>query len=75
MNWCISVSSMITSWIRRKALKKTTKGQYLIAQGHLSPVMLMSLAGILVLLGVFVVHHTLAAVRDSPEPVRAVQTP
>jgi len=56
---------MITSWIRRKSLKKPTKGRFLTPEAMMSPVMLLSVIGLLVLVGVFVVQHSLAARKTS----------
>jgi hypothetical protein len=62
---------MMTSWIRRKSLKRPTKARFLSSDPVMSPVMLLSLVGLLILVGVFVVQHSLAA-KKPPTPT---QTP
>jgi|GEM_PF-5577056 len=64
---------MFTSWVRRKSLKKTTKSRFLSPNSAISPVMLLSIVGLTLLLGVFVVQHTLAARQPVPAPA-ATQT-
>ncbi len=59
---------MINSWVRRKSLKKPSKNRFLESDRAISPVMLLSLIGILVLVGIFVVQHSLAASHPSQKP-------
>jgi hypothetical protein len=64
---------MFTSWVRRKSLKKSTKSRFLASNIALSPVMLLSMMGLLVLIGLFVVQHSLAAKKPMPA-VNSVQS-
>ncbi len=57
---------MITSWIRRKSLKKPTKGRFVASGSKMSPVMLLSIVGLLIAVGVFVVQHSLASQHGAP---------
>jgi len=57
---------MFTSWVRRKSLKKSTKSRFLATDSALSPVMLLTMVGLLIVIGVFVVQHSLAAMKPAP---------
>ncbi len=52
---------MFNSWVRRKSLKKANKSRFLVSNGVMSPVMLLSMVGLLILIGVFVVSYSIAA--------------
>jgi hypothetical protein len=62
---------MLTSWIRRKSLKKPTKGRFIVSEAAMSPVMLLGVMGLLVVVGIFVVQHSIAAQHKKPAPTPA----
>jgi hypothetical protein len=68
---------MFTPWLKRKSLKRSPKAKSLIIEGHNpSMILLLSLAGLMVVFGVFVVKRSRAAnsanVIVSPSPSATV---
>jgi len=59
---------VLTSWVRRKSLKKANKSRFLITDSTLSPVVLLGIAGLLIVIGIFVINHTLASSAPDARP-------
>jgi len=58
----IFILVMFTPWIKRKSLKKSSSAKHLIVEGSQpSMIALLSVAGILVAVGIFVVQRSSAA--------------
>lgn len=66
---------MFTSWVKKKSLKKVTKSRFIVSGASLSPVMLMSMVGLLVVIGLFVVQRSLAQQREAPAPSTSTMAP
>ncbi|MDB5178914.1 MAG: hypothetical protein JWN01_857 [Patescibacteria group bacterium] len=66
---------MFTPWIKRKSLKRGSKGKRLVVSGE-SPslIMILSFSAVLVLVGVFVVQHSLAD-NERDAVMKATPTP
>jgi hypothetical protein len=63
---------MNISWVRRKALKKINAKRYLIAGTAVSPVMLLSIVGIMILVGIYIVQYSIASrqYQTAPQPLQ-----
>jgi hypothetical protein len=64
---------MFTPWIKRKALKRTSRSKQLVVEGESpSKIMLLSLAALCVMVGVYVVQRSYAQTPPASTPIPSV---